>query len=81
MTGRAICGGGKPCVSTTSPTPSCNDEPLAIKEKVLQYFSPLIISNKRADRNPNDEILSVPSCLVFTFTVGPFLGKKLFGVG
>jgi hypothetical protein len=54
---------------------------LAIKEKVLQHFLRLIIINKRADRKANDEILSILSGLVFSFTVTSLLGAKLSWVG
>jgi hypothetical protein len=74
-------GSGKTRVPPASPASFCYNKPLTIKEKVLQDFSPLILSNKGADRNPDDEILSAASCLVFTFAVSPFGGTKLFGVG
>jgi hypothetical protein len=54
---------------------------LSIEEKILQQFAALIIPDKRACRDPNDEIFTISSCLVFAFTVGPFSGTKLLGVG
>jgi hypothetical protein len=53
---------------------------LAVEEEILQYLSCLIIPDKRANWNPNEEVFPIPSGLIFSFTVGPLLGTKWFWV-
>jgi len=54
---------------------------LCVEEKILEHFAGLIISNKRADRDSDDEILSVLSGLIFSFTVTSLGGTKLSWIG
>jgi hypothetical protein len=80
MPGSSPGGCSKPCIPPAAPTPFCTYESLAVEEEILQYLSCLIISDKRADWNPNEEVFPIPSGLIFSFTVGPLWGTKWFWV-
>jgi hypothetical protein len=54
---------------------------LAFEEEVLKDFSCLILPNKGTYWNVKGQVLSIPSCLIFAFSVRSPLGTKLFGVG
>jgi hypothetical protein len=54
---------------------------LAVKEEVLKNFYSLILPNKGARWNAKDQVLSIPSCLIFAFSVRSPLSTKLLRVG
>jgi hypothetical protein len=54
---------------------------LAVEEEILKDFSCMILSNKGSYWNAKDQVLSIPSCLIFAFSVRSPLGTNLFGVG